>query len=161
MRKWSNEDLNESKQSGQSTIDSTTRTSHLVIVSYIPGEGYTFSTDSLAVRTNKISASIDWNKYCNIESDDDSYSENVQLSDQFIGFKSYNGTENMDCTLMITNDNLYILSLASNTAYFDTNNTVYHNYNHTSFESNFILVDVTTSSQVYMNKNNESSDDTL
>ena len=110
MRKWSDENTLESIASGQSMIDITTITSQLTIASYIPTESVIFETDSLTVQSSKISSDIEYNKYCGTIGN----ANIVRLSDEYIEFKSQNSSENMDCTFMVTKDNLYSLSTISN-----------------------------------------------
>ena len=130
MREWSNEDLDESRSSGQSTIDLTVIVSQLVITNYLPTEFTSFETDTLNISTSKISFDIDYNEYCGEES--------VRLSDKYIEIISDNGTQSMDCTFMKTSKNLYLLSIESVNTY--TNETNKQN----PFQSNFVLLDITS-----------------
>ena len=128
LRSWSNENVEESLRSGQSMIDTSTIVSQLVIASYIPTESVTLETESMQIESSKISLNIDYNSYCGGES--------VVLSNQFVTSKAQNGTEYMDCTVMTTESNLYILSVEAINALNATD----------SFQSNFVLLDVTSES---------------
>ena len=130
MRKWSYENLAESKESGQSTIDSTQSLCQLVIADAIPNEVYTFETDSLFIQASKISYDDnDYNDYCG--------NNHVILSDDYTYDVSLNGSTNIDCTLMITNDNLYLLSLIA----------IEQSNSSKSFETDFVLLDLVPETQ--------------
>ena len=127
MRKHSTEDENEGKANGQSTIDLSTTITQLVVASFIPSESIVFTTESMVVQASKIALDMDYNSY--------TYDQ-IRLSDEYIQIKSDNGNENMDCTVMITNDNLHSLSLES----LNSNDSE-------SFYTNFILLDITPETQ--------------
>ena len=130
MREWSDEDVVESKSSGQSTIDLTVIVSQLVIANYLPTEFTSFETDTINITTSKISFDIDYSEYCGTGS--------VRLSDKYIEIKSDNGTQYMDCTFMKSSKNLYLLSIESVSTY--TNQTNKQN----PFQSNYVLLDITS-----------------
>ena len=128
IREWSNEDLEQSKSSGEATIGSTQTICQLVMASSIPSESITFKTDSFLIEASKISYDIDYNEYCGANI--------VTVSDEYVYAVSLNATVNMDCVLMITDYNLYLLSPDS----------IYQYNNYTSysdpFQTNFVLLDI-------------------
>ena len=142
MRKWSDENTLESIESGQSMIDITTITSQLTTASYIPKESVIFETDSLTVQSSKISSDIEYNKYCGTIGN----ANIVRLSDEYIEFKSQNNSEHMDCTVMVTKDNLYSLS------------TISVENDSLTFNSNFVLLDIVSQKESAANSLNTSKD---
>ena len=113
FREWSDETLDQSKESGQSTIESMTTLSQLVIASHIPSEFYVFETESMKIQTSKIAIDMDFNSYCgNI------YLDNiVTISNDYIDQVSQNGRYNMDCIFMTTKKNVHLLSIESISQY--------------------------------------------
>lgn len=95
----------------------------------IPTEFVSFKTDSLFIEASKISYDINYNKYCG--------GNTVIVSGEYVFAASLNGTVNMDCILMITDYNLYLLSRES---IYEYNN--YASYSD-PFKANFVLLDIT------------------
>ena len=86
----------------------------------------------MTVEVSKISIDTDYDSLCG--------GDTIELSQEFIISKSFNGTQLMDCTSILTESNLYILSRQSLHEY----ESIDHN---TLFVSNFVLFDVTPANQ--------------
>ena len=118
LRSYSNESDDDAIDNAQSTIDMVNTLGGSVLISNIPGEAYTFSTDSMETKAAKISTSS--SSSCGFD--------NVELSDELLDLRSNYSSSYMDCTTMSTDTNLYVSS-----NYTDVNNT---------WQSSFFLLDV-------------------
>ena len=105
---------------GQLMIDVTNIVSGLLLIESIPGESFLFnSNSSLAVEITKISG-VEFD-FC--------APDTIDLSKEFIDTKLTQETDYLDCTVMITSNNLY-----------DATNTTFSN--EYTFQSEFVWVDV-------------------
>ena len=125
MRYWTNETQENATTNGQSFVDITQTASSLVLVDSIPGQNYTFKTDKIEV----VMAKIRQNNYsiCNTHVSD---YDMIYLSQEFVDIRSNNGEDYMDCTVMVSNDNVY------ESRDFITNGSI------SSWQSYFVLLNV-------------------
>ena len=128
MRLISDETSEQALESGSRMVTSTISITNLVLISGVPGEYHDFTSDNLNVKAAKISAS----EYS--ECNGDTYGNaDVSLSQQLVDLRSQNGLDYMDCTLMLTYDNIYDSAIES------TN----------EFQGKFVLIDVTGEANDY------------
>ena len=130
MRELSDETEDESDSYGESMVNSVVIVSQLLLGESIPGESYLLKSenDVLSVESSKISHS--YFDLCG------TLTNSVELNEEFIDLKYTNisNGEYLDCTIMITSSNMYELeTLSSN-----------YNNNHSSFQSDFLMLDVSS-----------------
>ena len=132
IRSLSDESNDTAIENGQTMIDTTETVTQLLLGFAIPGETYLIETESLIVEATKISPSV--YDICGVNS-----FNSLQLSQEFVNAKLIdvkNSTDFLDCTIMITHDNLYFSSSQNSIIDFEQ-------FDNNTFIGDFVLVDVT------------------
>ena len=130
MRRISDESSDASLSNGETIITSTTSVTNLLLKQSIVGEIFPFESTTFSIQASKISSgNFD---ACSIATTNDNnvYGNTVEISQELANDRSNNGETNVDCTIMISEDNVYDTSIG--TTYSDEQ----------IYFSNFVLLDV-------------------
>ena len=98
IRGLSDESLDDATSNGQKIVDLVSDIANALLVDKLPGEFYLYTSDELIFKAAKISQDL---------SDECGLDGNVQLSDEILAKRSNNGTDYINCGIMMVYDDLY------------------------------------------------------
>lgn len=128
MRRITNESIDTAKHNGQIVINSTKIVVSLLLNDSVPGESYMITTDTMNVKAAKISM----DRYDECSEIETESSLEFDLPPELMKIQSNNGKNYMDCSVMLSIDNLY---------------GIYQNYSKTNtWQSEFVMIDVSGTS---------------
>ena len=129
LRQTSYETSAESQSNGQLVIDIVSTVSQLLLASMIPGQLYTFNIGEFDFTSAKISQ-YDYQICSDDRSDND-----ITLSQELLDKRSNNGSNHVDCTIMISPQNVYQSECGAKN---DSN----YGEHVTDWQSNFVMLEV-------------------